>query len=353
MKKLRISQQQIARDLGVSQTLVSMVLNGRRHGVAADSYKQIWEHARKKGYRPKGMAPEFLETKGAASSVGFILRTGAKLYSQSPFFGHVQHGLHDQLAEEGVSLVFFGMEDDLDATRLKDLYGKPDSFRGLVVLGEVSRPFLHSLKKLEPRIVTVSAQHPGLCHSVVANEEQAAEQLVQHLVDLGHRSFAWIGGNQGMQRPASRRAALESALRLRNLSLSPEFSCDMPDGDRLQGRMAAERMLGKLPKADLPTAWIVFNGMMARGAINFMLQQGIKIPRDISVAAFDRTRLCEEELPTLTGASADPDEIGRVAGEMILKNSEMPNGRYSDVVLASELIARESTGRHSTRSAKA
>ena len=43
-------------------------------------------------------------------SVGLILRADMTLYSQSPFFGHVQHGLHDVLAEHGVCLVFLGTE---------------------------------------------------------------------------------------------------------------------------------------------------------------------------------------------------------------------------------------------------
>ena len=92
MKKSRISQQQIAKDLGVSQTLVSMALNGRRNAVSKESYEEIWRYARRRGYQPKGMAPELLPA-AKSTSVGFVLRTGVKLYNQSPFFGHVQHGL--------------------------------------------------------------------------------------------------------------------------------------------------------------------------------------------------------------------------------------------------------------------
>ena len=79
MKKSRISQQQIAKDLGVSQTLVSMALNGRRNAVSKESYEEIWSYARRRGYRPKGMAAELLPAP-KSTSVGFVLRTGVKLY---------------------------------------------------------------------------------------------------------------------------------------------------------------------------------------------------------------------------------------------------------------------------------
>jgi LacI family transcriptional regulator len=345
MKKVRISQQQIARDLGLSQTLVSMVLNGRRKGVSEESYQQIWDHARRVGYQPKGMSPELLQgAQPETATVGFILRSGLKLYSQSPFFGHVQHGLHDFLAGSGISLVFLGTEDHLDVKQLKELYGDRKVFRGLVVFGEVTRPFLHALKQLEPRIVSVSAQYPGLCHSVVYNEEQAAELLVQHLTDLGHREFAWLGGSRGMQRAKRRLEATMSALRLRNLALQPRFTAEVDGAERLEGRQAAEMIIKAAGKRHRPTAWICYNGTMARGAVNYLLQQGVKIPDDLSVATFDRTRLCEEEHPTLTGASVAPEELGRVAGEVLLKSSGEAKEMFADMVLASELIPRESTG---------
>jgi len=121
VKKSRISQQQIAKDLGVSQTLVSMALNGRRNAVSKESYEEIWRYARRRGYQPKGMAPELLPA-AKSTSVGFVLRTGVKLYNQSPFFGHVQHGLHEFLEERGISLLLLGTEDELDLGKLRQVY---------------------------------------------------------------------------------------------------------------------------------------------------------------------------------------------------------------------------------------
>ena len=162
MKRTRVSQNQIARYLGVSQTLVSMVLNGRRQGVSEKSCQRILDHARRRGYRPKGIATELLATSGLSRSVGFILRSGATLYSQSPFFGHVQHGMHEYLSAKGSSLIFMGNENDLNVQRLESLRN-PEAFVGLVILGEVSRHFLQAILKLHSKIMTVSCRYPGLC----------------------------------------------------------------------------------------------------------------------------------------------------------------------------------------------
>lgn len=344
MKKTSVSQQQIARDLGVSQTLVSMVLNGRRHGVSEQSCKKILDHARKSGYRPKGIATEFLSTSDNTKSVGFILRAGATLYSQSPFFGHVQHGMHEYLAENEGALVFMGNEDSLDVQRLKGLK-HPETFVGLVILGEVSRQFLQAILKLHAKIITVSCQYPGLCDSIVPNEEQAADRLVEHLLDLGHERFAWVGGNKGSQRAHSRFKALESALHLRKIKLESRFCCDAGTGDRRDGSHTAEAIFKEAAHEGAgPTAWICFNGVMARGVVSYLTSQDLEVPGDVSVAAFDATRVCNEEHPTLTAASTSPELMGRMVAKRLLDKSDSTEESFVDTVLPAELVLGESTG---------
>src|SRR5512133_3799757 len=95
----KVSQQRIARALGVSQALVSLVLNGKRENISKESYDRIWQYAQKLGYRPKGM--RMAEQQNARTAVGFILRAGLRLHTQSNFFSHVQHGLHTKLLDHG------------------------------------------------------------------------------------------------------------------------------------------------------------------------------------------------------------------------------------------------------------
>lgn len=319
-----------------------MVLNGRRKGVSKDAYEKIWDHARKSGYRPKGIATDLLAQESATKTVGFVLREGVKLYNQSPFFGHVQHGIHDFLAEKGISLLFLGVENDLNVEQLKCMQD-PNSFLGLVIIGEVGRPFLHAMLKLDSRIVTVSSQYPGLCDSVVSNEEQAADLLVQHLMDLGHESFAWVGGNSTSQRARSRLNAVKSALHLRNVELDPKYCIETDTGDRKEGRKVAEAILEAAGKSKPPTAWICFNGLMARGAMNYLATQNISVPEDISFAAFDHSGVCGEEHPTITGAATSPELMGQIAAELLLEKTQSDNKRFNDIILSADLCQREST----------
>jgi len=78
--KRKISQTQIARDLGVSQALVSLALNGRSEGIHPETYRRIWDRAISQGYLPKGMRVESAPDKSRIQQIGFILRSPFRLY---------------------------------------------------------------------------------------------------------------------------------------------------------------------------------------------------------------------------------------------------------------------------------
>ena len=343
-KRASVSQQRIARELGVSQALVSLVLNGKRENISEDSYQRIWNHALKVGYRPKGM--QLSGDRAMATNVGFVLRAGVRLYTQSNYFSHIQHGLHFALLERGYNTFFFGSEDDL---RIKDLQSKLKNHHllGLVILGEVEERFLRSIIAVQKNVVSVSATYPGLCNSVMPNEAQAIQHLVGHLTSLGHQKFAWIGGNKTLHHNVRRRVALVDTLKQHGLKLGEQFMAEMTEGDRLDGLKAAEVLLQRMTPKNFPTAWVCLNGLMARGVINCLMQNGWRVPEQISVVAVDATRVCVEERPEITGAHSDPEKMGITAAELLVKSVNSQDGILSDVILPSQLTIRETSAKPS------
>lgn len=341
-KKDDVSQQRIARDLGVSQALVSLVLNGKRDNISEDSYQRIWTHALKIGYRPKGMRFDAGTT--PSLGVGFLLRAGVRLHTQSNFFSHVQHGLHAGLLRHGYHSVYLGSEDDPGPDGAQQLLQQL-KFCGVAVLGQVSRKFIEALKSVQPNVVLISFSYPGLCHSVMPNERQSIEQLVSHLSSLGHRRFAWIGGDKGYDYNRRRRTGLMEALSERGLKLERKWVVELETGDRLAGWKAAEIFLKQVGGGDSPTACVCVNGSVARGFINCLTQHGCRVPAQASVVAIDATRLCEEEHPQITSSHSDPEQIGMTAAELLLQGAGGQNGIFSDVVLPARLTIRDTSGK--------
>lgn len=339
----KVSQTQLAKELGISQALVSLVLNGRRTGISPETYDRIWAQATRRGYRPKGMR---LASSPAAQThqVGIILRAPLRLSTPTMYFGHVQHGLHSALEAREFTAVFLGAEDQLDGGKLRRLFPAGHPFRGIVLIGEVARPFLDRLRRFDLRIVAVSARHPGLCHSVLGNEPQALESLVAHLHGLGHRRFGWIGGNVGLGRHEARLQAFQAALGRTGLTLAPRYTLSLPEGDRAEGAEAALAVIPHARRRDFPTAFICYNSLMAAGAVRAFARAGLRVPTDLSLASADLSPVATEGRPRLTAAGSNPEKLGEAAARLLLEASPDETGSFHDLMLPAQLFVGETTG---------
>ncbi len=343
-KRSRISQTQIANELGFSQALVSMALNGRKKGISETTYKTIWDYAMQHGYSPRGMNIETAKENTSVTNIGYILRSPLKLANKSNFFSQVHQGLHDRLNSNGIKTIFLGSEDDIAESNFKKGVALPDSVKAIAIMGEVQPAFFEAVQSLEKPIVYISSRATGKCHSVLSNEEESAELLVEHLCSLGHTEFAWLGGNQHMGRFHDRLNGLKKALKARDLKLESRFLLESVEADRKEGSEFARKIIETCNGSKLPTAWICLNGLIARGATNCLFQNGYKVGKEVSVAAIDMTTVCEEESPTITCAGADPEVLGAEAGRILMSALSGESIALSDVTLPSKFLAGESTG---------
>lgn len=343
-RSARISQTQLARELGISQALVSLVLNGRKHSISPETYERIWQHAIKRGYHPKGMRLASTPDAARPRSVGFILRAPMRLGTIGSYFGQVQHGLHTALQARGITTVFIGSEDLLTPAQLAPFFPAGHTMLGIVLFAEVARSFLLELRRHERRIVAVSARYPGMTHSVLGNEPQALTQLVEHLHALGHRRVGWFGGNRGLGRHEERLAAFKSALKQRELNVDSRYLVTLQQADRDEGAEAVHQVIGHAKRRDFPTAFITYNSLMAQGAARAFVRAGWNVPGDVSLAGADTPRPEATDSPRVTGAGSDPASLGAAAARLVLGSTGEEDEVFADLMLPSHLVTGESSG---------
>lgn len=341
----KVTQTSIARDLDLSQALVSKVLNGGRRGVDPATYELIWEHARKSGYHPKGMHSSAVAESVAVRQICVVLRAGLNFVEMAnfPHTSHVLHGLQSTLAQHRHSTVLLGAEDQLDRETLRQHLGGADAPRGVAVIGEISPRFLDEIRLCTPRVVTVSALYPGLCHAVLSNEDQAVEQLVAHLAEQGHTRFAWIDSFKGSGRYTERLEALRRALTRRDLDLDEADHLTLPPDPGASDDFA--RRFGEfIRRRNPPTAILCFNGVIARHAHRALSLAGHAVPRDFSLAAVDASRVCRVEHPRITCAAADPEKLGTTAAMLLIEHRGEAAENLTQTVLAAQFFPGETTG---------
>ena len=343
-KPKRVSQQTIARELGVSQALVSLTLNGRRDRISPETYQRIWDFAMKAGYQPKGIKLESSPDDTRTRQLAVIMRAGVHIHTQGSYFSHVMHGLNSAALDLGFTSAVLGSEDTMDAARLAQFFGPGHAIKGVVLLGQVESKFLNLLLNHTRNVVAVSSRHAGFCHSIIGNEPEALKSVVNHLHGLGHQRIGWLGGNVGLSRHETRFIGFKSSLENLGLKHDTRYTALMKEGDRAEGSEAMMTLTPLLARKDFPTAFVTYNISMAIGAIRTLQHAQKHVPADISVAAADYSETAANVTPRITAAGCDPLELGRRAANMVINQTDDNEGSFNDLVLASRLHVGESTG---------
>jgi DNA-binding LacI/PurR family transcriptional regulator len=151
---------------------------------------------------------------------------------------------------------------------------------------------------------------------VTVDDRQGVAGTVEHLLGLGHRRVAFVGGTEGYVHSLSRRTAWREALEAAGVAPGPQRVADFTG----PGGAAATRALLELP--DPPTAIVYANDVMAIAGMGVAIGLGLEVPGDLSVTGFDDVPLAAHVAPPLTTVRQDAMAWGRAAATVLLAAGE-------------------------------
>ncbi len=199
--------------------------------------------------------------------------------------------------------------------------------------------------------------HPDV-DTVSANFRRGGLLATQHLIELGHRRIAFIGGRLADATRVNRLRGYLDALQQAGLPVREDYVIGHPNGDpsprystHLAGYQAVQHLLQLRTR---PTAIFARNDYTAVGALQALKEAGLRVPEDMSVAGFDNIPLASAVSPALTTVSQPTDEEGRLATEFLIARIERPQEEIArrELTLECNLVVRASTAprRKGTRS---
>jgi LacI family transcriptional regulator len=104
-------------------------------------------------------------------------------------------------------------------------------------------------------------------------------------------------------------------------------------------------MQGLLEKTRNFTAIFCFNDIAAIGAIRALKDAGLSVPGDVSVVGFDDIQSAAYSTPSLTTVRQPLTEMGQRGAQVLLERIGNHDAEHpSEIVMAPELVVRESTG---------
>lgn len=275
---MAVSQKQIAERIGVSIALVSRVLSGkaREVGIAEATIERVLREAEEMGYVPSAAA---LTLKGKSSRT-----IGVVVYDfRDPYFGTIIEKLQASAHEQNYSLVLAGFKGrHPEASDLAPLH--KHAIDGLIVLGSSERSeWLAGFSSMPVvRIGHGAADEPVV--SVSIDENNAAEQILDHLVSKGWKRVAFIGSN--LFAHTIRFQALEHAAEARQIQLDRHIWAS-------DGFEAGQQATGSI---EPETAIVCATDAIAMGALHALHDSGKRLP----VVGFDDIPAAAQFIPPIT-----------------------------------------------------
>ena len=350
MKSRRVTMQDVANRANVSKTAVSFAFNDTTR-LSEATLRHILAVAEELGYS-QDPAARMLRTR-KTNSLGLLLPQQLDITLTNPYYTEFMQGIGQTCHREGFTLL---LAPPLRGSMLKAIpYAAVDGF---IVSGlEYDRGEVSALRQRGiPFVLVDSEPQPGVS-SVDIEDGEGMSTLVEHLLDLGHRRFAFlvietgVGAGRGEWRGTVKRRidGASTAFEQRGLSLDDlgvqiiEVACT---------RWAGERAIADLwaQEGEHPTAIVCFSDIIALGVLAGARRLGVRIPDEVSVTGFDDLLEAQLSRPTLTTLRQPIETKGRLAAEYLIESLAAGAERAAphQQLLHTALLVRESTGRAPT-----
>lgn len=326
----------VARRAGLSQSTVSRALNQSGY-VSAEAQQRIDEAVHELGYQPNWLARGL---KGQASRLaGLIVPEVSSLYDNL-IIQSVSAVLHE--SGYGMILCINNEDAEVDLGYLKVLQEKRvDGIIYVHPLHGSNSAFVRNLAQQGLPIIELNRRcEEDLLDGVLADNVQSGHQITDYLIGLGHRRIGLIMGETdlttGQNRLSGYRHALNDAAIPIDQDLIRIGSFSQEHGEVGMGAL--------LQLAERPSAILAGSNRILMGILKVLGEQNIRIPDDMSVAAFNDTEWLSIWNPPITTVDIATEEMAKLSVDLLLRriNSAQNETRPRTYLLSTSLIERGS-----------
>lgn len=334
-KRRGVTIVEVARASGVSYATVSRVLSGYEF-VREATRNRVMEAVERLGYVVNVQARSLAG--GRSQIIGLLVPN-----LDNGYVGTIMQGIDQELEHTNYDLILYtshrhpGKESFYVSAIANGLTA------GLLLVAPlVPATYLNVLRKQNfPCVLIDQADTTENSNVVEATNWQGAYEATRYLSQLGHTRIAFITGALAVRSAVDRLQGYKAAL----------TDCDIPIREELiiegdyQQRTGFETARSLLQSVDPPpTAIFASNDLSAFGAMDAARECGLRIPDDISIIGFDDIPQASLVYPRLTTVRQPLQEMGQVAVRMLLERIEDQSRPPQRVVLATQLVIRDSCG---------
>ena len=334
---MTVRMKDIANDLGLSVVTISKVL--RNHpDIADETRERVLRRVKELDYQPNITARSLVT--GRSYLVGLVVPD-----LLHPFFAEVAKALSAALGQKGYSLIISSSEEDpeLELREISQLIGRRLDALVVASSGTDFQPFERMERHGLP-FVLIDREMPGMPANFVGiNDEAAGMIATEHLIEQGCKRVAHIRGRDNST-GTNRFEGYKAALRRHRVPYLPSLVVSRSLVDIDSTPMGAEAMRLLLKEKPIPDGVFAYNDPLAIGAMDVILNAGLRIPEDIAIVGCGNLHYDSSLRVPLSSIDQKSQQIGERTAEILLSilgSKVRPQAR--SIILEPSLVARGSS----------
>lgn len=337
MKKKPLSITDIAKQLNISQTTVSFILNGKskEKRISDEMTERVLKFVDEVGYKPNLLARSFRT--GKTNTIGLMVEN-----ISNPFFANLARLIEENAYKNGYKILYCSTENNPEKARELLLMFKERCVDGYIITPTegITREVEGLVSNGAPVILFDRHFNDDKFDYVILDNEGSTYNAVKHLADQGFREIAFVTINSLQSQMRQRIEGYERAMDDHSLNhhiKEVNFNLDAEQNvahiqDFLQRK-------NKLEAVVFATNYLGISGLKA------IKNLGLSIPKDLAVVSFDDHVLFELHTPTITSIAQPINKMSEHLINILLgKLSGKPETDHR-IVLPGNLILRESSRR--------
>ncbi|CAL9313534.1 LacI family DNA-binding transcriptional regulator [Streptomyces sp. R02] len=311
--RTRPTSRDVAREAGVSQAAVSLVLGDKWRGrVSETTAERVREAARALGYRPN-LAARNLRL-GRTRTVLLVVPA-----LTTEFFAGVYTGAARVASRHGFGVVLYPSPEGIGPAR--DPFASAQAALDGVIASSMAAEALSAIRGDQLPLVMLDSDPAAGGVTVNLDIADGVRQVTEHLLGLGHRHFLHLGADVPSWTFDVRARELEA--RLRRVPGTSLRTARSPISIKGAEAAAEDALSGYRP-----TAVVCDDDQLAAGVYKAARRLGLRVPADLSVTGMDDLALATAIDPELTTVRLDAELFGERGMEALLAvlNGEQPSG---------------------------
>ncbi len=327
---------EVAEMAGVHPSTASRALNPESRALVNEkTVTKVLEAAGRLGYRPNSLA-RGLKT-NRTYTIGMLLPD-----LTNPLFPPIVRGVEDALGQADYTLILGNTDNDPDkeGAILRTMLSR--RVDGLVLAtARRAAPFVEQLADAGIPVVLVNRVSEDVPWPSVSGDDHAGIGLaVRHLVSLGHRRIAHIGGPQDLSTGLARYQSFVAWMQSEGLEPDPRLIVFSTSFHEVAGAAATVELFAR----DVPfSAIVAANDLIAIGCYDVLAERQLNVPKDVSVVGYNDMPFSDKLCPPLTTIHIPHYTIGVRAAELALDMIAKRDVGAQALRLAPALAIRQST----------